>query len=256
MGVTEYSVTYRRGTGLVSGGAGTQGTYTSLDPDGLGLSGTEVQSRSPGMSTKSGRRAGMHITAPNKVTVPLHITSNLVLGVMQGGGADKVIHRGWDKNGADRVESKEAGEKVERRENKGGEAKVEGGKKIEEEDKNHKSEDMVRGGGMDMDRKMAGDELGKEESENQKEEEVREGTGCQSELVTRGESTEHLTKHNEEHDKEEVVDNKDTEENDEYMGNVTLTLFFCHILVYQSKVTGLLISEVKEMSIKTKTILD
>ncbi|KAK5860348.1 hypothetical protein PBY51_021834 [Eleginops maclovinus] len=115
IGGSEYAVTYRRGTGLVSGGTGTQGTYTSLDPEGLGLSGNEtVQSRSPGLSTKDGRRAAMHITGPTMVTVPLHITSNLAYGVLQGGG-DRVIHRGRDKEGGDRVEGKEGGEKGERR---------------------------------------------------------------------------------------------------------------------------------------------
>nr|XP_029136612.1 rho GTPase-activating protein 30-like [Labrus bergylta] len=99
IGCSEYAVTYCRGTGLVSGSGGTQGTYTALDPEGLGVTGSEtVQTRSPGLSTKVGCRAAMHITGPTMVTVPLHITSNLALGVLQGGGADRVIQRGREKD--------------------------------------------------------------------------------------------------------------------------------------------------------------
>ncbi|XP_077471617.1 uncharacterized protein LOC144085834 [Stigmatopora argus] len=105
---SEYAVTYRRGTGLVSGG--TQGTYTALDPEGLGAAdGDSAQSKSPGMSAKAGRRVAMHITGPTMVTVPLHITSNLALGLLQGGGSDRVVHRGPDKDGGDRVETEEGG---------------------------------------------------------------------------------------------------------------------------------------------------
>ncbi|XP_019739240.1 uncharacterized protein LOC109524090 [Hippocampus comes] len=100
LGGSEYAVTYRRGTGLMSGG--TQGTYTALDPEGLGGADSDsVQSSSPGISTKAGRRAAMHITGPTMVTVPLHITSNLALGLLQGGGSDRVVHRGKDKDGND-----------------------------------------------------------------------------------------------------------------------------------------------------------
>ncbi|XP_033960585.1 rho GTPase-activating protein 30 isoform X2 [Pseudochaenichthys georgianus] len=170
IGGSEYAVTYRRGTGLVSGGAGTQGTYTCLDPEGF--SGNEtLLSRSPGLSTKVGRRAAMHITGPTMVTVPLHITSNLALGVLQQGG-DSVIHRGRDKEGGDRVEGKEGGEKVERRESKAKQRKVAERQKVEEEEeeeeeKSHRGKvtvrdveevmeaegDMVIGSGRDEDKK-------------------------------------------------------------------------------------------------------
>ncbi|XP_030607963.1 rho GTPase-activating protein 30 [Archocentrus centrarchus] len=135
LGGSEYAVTYRRGTGLVSGSAGVQGTYTALDPEGLGLASNDtVQSRSPGISSKAGRRAAMHITGPTIVTVPLHITSNLALGVLQRGGADRIIHRGRDKNGGDKVESKVGAEKA-----KGVmEWNMEENKKVEEEEKSHK----------------------------------------------------------------------------------------------------------------------
>ncbi|XP_060901338.1 rho GTPase-activating protein 30 [Labrus mixtus] len=129
IGCSEYAVTYRRGTGLVSGSGGTQGTYTALDPEGLGVTGSEtLQTRSPGLSTKVGRRAAMHITGPTMVTVPLHITSTLALGVLQGGGADRVIQRGREKDGGDRVEGTEGRDRKESivKERKVEEGRVEG----------------------------------------------------------------------------------------------------------------------------------
>ncbi|XP_077372050.1 uncharacterized protein LOC144015691 [Festucalex cinctus] len=128
LGGSEYAVTYRRGTGLVGGG--TQGTYTALDPEGLGgADGDAVQSRSPGLSTKAGRRAAMHITGPTLVTVPLHITSNLAMGLLQGGGSDRVVHRGRDKDGGD----KEGGDNVERKDSGRKEMKDEGVGEAKEE---------------------------------------------------------------------------------------------------------------------------
>ncbi|XP_061549353.1 uncharacterized protein si:dkeyp-68b7.12 isoform X2 [Phycodurus eques] len=135
LGGSEYAVTYRRGTGLVSGG--TQGTYTALDPEGLGgTDGDSVQTRSPGLSTKAGRRAAMHITGPTMVTVPLHITSNLALGLLQGGGSDRVVHRGRDK---------EEGDKVERKDNVRMEMKVEELRESKEEKKEvtHRKETVL-----------------------------------------------------------------------------------------------------------------
>ncbi|XP_051943967.1 uncharacterized protein si:dkeyp-68b7.12 [Hippocampus zosterae] len=117
LGGSEYAVTYRRGTGLMSGG--TQGTYTALDPES-GTDGVSVQSSSPGISAKAGRRAAMHITGPTMVTVPLHITSNLALGLLQGGGSDRVVHRGKDKDGSDQ----EGDNYVERKHSGGMEMKV------------------------------------------------------------------------------------------------------------------------------------
>ncbi|XP_023120537.2 rho GTPase-activating protein 30 isoform X1 [Amphiprion ocellaris] len=169
IGGSEYAVTYRRGTGLVSGGAGTQGTYTALDPEGLGIIGNEgVQSRSPGLSTKVGRRAAMHITGPTMVTVPLHITSNLALGVLQGGGSDRVIHRGRDKDGGDKVEGKEAGEKVEKKESRRMEEKVEEGRKEEEKSQSSKGAVVVEGkteavGGADEEKGGGVEDKGDEE---------------------------------------------------------------------------------------------
>lgn len=217
IGGSEYAVTYRRGTGLVSGGAGTQGTYTALDPEGLGLIGSEtLQSRSPGLSTKVGRRAAMHITGPTMVTVPLHITSNLALGLLQGGGSDRVIHRSRDKDGGDRVEGKEGGEKVERSESRGKEGKV------EEEEKNPSGKVMERdtegsavaGGGEEKE--------GEEKKEEEEEEEVREECRWKPELAGGGRaSREQRVKSSnteEDNDEDAVDDDKDI---DEYMGKYT-----------------------------------
>lgn len=169
IGGSEYAVTYRRGTGLVSGGAGTQGTYTSLDPEGLGLTGNEtLQSRSPGLSTKVGRRAAMHITGPTMVTVPLHITSNLALGVLQGGGGDRVIHRSRDKDVGDRVEGKE----TERKESREMERNVEESRKVEKDEKNHSGKVTDGEGVMEAEANTVTGGDGEEEKE--KEEEARE----------------------------------------------------------------------------------
>lgn len=237
IGGSEYAVTYRRGTGLVSNVAGTQGTYTVLDPEGLGVTHNEIlQSRSPGHSTKVGRRAAMHITGPTMVTVPLHITSNLAFGVLQGAGGDRVIHRGRDKDGGERVDGKEGGEKVERRGSREMESKVEDGRKVAKEEKDLRGkvkeevvvveENPVAGG----DREEEGE--GKKEEEK---EEVREECGLKPEPVMRGRvvSGEHpaksLTSNTEaDNDEDAVNDDKDVDENDEYMGNCTyfITMIF------------------------------
>nr|XP_055059697.1 serine-aspartate repeat-containing protein I [Misgurnus anguillicaudatus] len=89
-----YAVTYRRTGGaqvsMVS--SGTPGTYNRLDSAG-GAAGSESSlqgvSRSPGMNSKADRRAGIHISGPFSVTVPLHITSGLALGVLHGGLSEK-----------------------------------------------------------------------------------------------------------------------------------------------------------------------
>lgn len=179
-------MTYRRGTGLVSGGTGTQGTYTALDPEGLGVAGNEsFQSRSPGLSTKAGRRAAMHITGPTLVTVPLHITSNLALGVLQGGGADRVVHRARDKDGGDRGEGKEGGENVDRKDNPGMEKDVEEGIKLEEEETNYRRKE--RGGVVDVEGNLVAAEGGGEEKETKEEKEDFRRTPSP---VMRGESRE------------------------------------------------------------------
>ncbi|XP_029581071.1 rho GTPase-activating protein 30 [Salmo trutta] len=101
-----YAVTFRRGQGasvsVVSGGGGTKGTYSRLDSHCSGGNSTEAlqpPSRSPGLSSKAGRRAGIHISGPFSVTVPLHITSGLAIGVLQGGGAERANHSGGEESG-------------------------------------------------------------------------------------------------------------------------------------------------------------
>ncbi|XP_044076667.1 LOW QUALITY PROTEIN: uncharacterized protein si:dkeyp-68b7.12 [Siniperca chuatsi] len=229
IGGSEYAVTYRRGTGLVSGSTGTQGTYTSLDPEGSGLPGNEtLQSRSPGLSTKVGRRAAMHITGPTMVTVPLHITSNLALGVLQGGGGDRVIHRGRDKDGGDRVDGKEEGEKVERKERREMERKVEEGRKVEKEKKNHSGKVTDREGVVDAEGNTVaggGEEEegeGKKEEEKEEEEEVSEERRSKPDVVMgcRGVSKEQRVKSvtsNTEEDNDEDAVNDDKNVDDEYM---------------------------------------
>nr|XP_057901966.1 rho GTPase-activating protein 30 [Doryrhamphus excisus]XP_057901967.1 rho GTPase-activating protein 30 [Doryrhamphus excisus] len=132
IGRSEYAVTYRRGTGLVSGG--TQGTYTALDPEGSPSTEIDsVLSKSPGLATRAGRRAAMHITGPITVTVPLHITPNLALGVLHGGGSDRVVHRGRDTEGGEKAEVKEERDPVERKDSGRMDSKMEEVGKVEED---------------------------------------------------------------------------------------------------------------------------
>lgn len=180
---SEYAVTYRRGTGCVGSSTGTPGTYTALDPEGSGAACSEsVQSRSPGHSTKVGRRAAMHITGPTLVTVPLHITSNLALGVLQGGGGARVVHRSRDRDGGDKLEAKEGQEQVEKRKTREIEWDV---KKEAEEEKEKGRRGQGTGVGGVRDKRKApvaggGPEGGSEE--NRGEEEGEEG----EEMLARG----------------------------------------------------------------------
>uniref|UniRef100_A0A4W5P861 Rho-GAP domain-containing protein n=1 Tax=Hucho hucho TaxID=62062 RepID=A0A4W5P861_9TELE len=121
-----YAVTFRRGQGasvsVVSGGGGTKGTYSRLDSHCSGGNSAEAlqpSSRSPGLSSKADRRAGIHISGPFSVTVPLHITSGLAFGVLQGGGADRGNHRGVEESG-----DKGEGGEGERQEGGGGERHI------------------------------------------------------------------------------------------------------------------------------------
>ncbi|XP_039999028.1 rho GTPase-activating protein 30 isoform X2 [Xiphias gladius] len=221
IGGSEYAVTYRRGTGLVSGGAGTQGTYTALDPEGLGVTGNEVVlSRSPGLSTKVGRRAAMHITGPTTVTVPLHITSNLALGMLQGGGSDRVIHRSREKDGRDRVEGKEERDKVERKESKEMEMEmVEEDREVDEEEKNREEvveveANTVVAGGANKEK----DEGAKEEEK--KEEEVRDfrwkpELGMEGQGLSREQETKSLDSNT--CDEDAAYNDQYGDDNDEYM---------------------------------------
>jgi len=196
-GGSEYAVTYRRGTGLVSGGAGTQGTYTCLDPEGQGPGEAPRSGASPGLSAK-GRRAAMHITGPTMVTVPLHITSNLALGVLQGGGAGRVVLRGGG-GGGHRGEGKEGGDKGRRRESRGVERKAEGevkGRRGKETD----GEEKAAGGG------------GEEAREGKKKEEEVRGECRKPEMEGGGVSKEPRAQ-------SPVSNGEENNDVDEYMGN-------------------------------------
>ncbi|XP_062337519.1 uncharacterized protein si:dkeyp-68b7.12 [Osmerus eperlanus] len=123
-----YAVTYRRGAGasvsVVSGGGGTPGTYSPLETAGTGSTGAEPhhhhhQSRSPGISSKVGRRAGIHISGPLSVTVPLHITSGLAMGVLQGVAGDMGIFRGFQGGGETMHEKVEKEDRCETEANEG-----------------------------------------------------------------------------------------------------------------------------------------
>lgn len=229
IGGSEYAVTYRRGTGLVSGGAGTQGTYTALDPDSLGIAGCEtVQTRSPGLTSKAGRRAAMHITGPTIVTVPLHITSNLALGVLQGGGSDRLIHRGRDKDGGDKAEAKEAGEKVERKEDRGMEGKVEEGGKAEEEKNNNGEKEDVN---MEWNNEEAAGEKMLEGTDKEGDGEMRGHSRPKEEPVMGGQGVfreQRAKSHNSSTGGDNDQDAKDEDQdanNSEYMGNLICVLW-------------------------------
>lgn len=192
----------------MSGGAGTQGTYTALDPEGLGMLGSEgVQPRSPGLSSKVGRRAAMHITGPTLVTVPLHITSNLALGVLQGGGSDRIVHRGREKDGGDKLDGKEGVEK-ERRERRGMEWNVEEPKKMEEKEERPKEKDKE-----ETKEEAAGEGAGEEE-ELRKPETVMGDQG-----VPEQQDAESFNR--EEEDGEDAAANdQDADDDNEYMGKL------------------------------------
>lgn len=118
------------------------------------------------------------------VTVPLHITSNLALGVLQGGGSDRVIHRGRDKEEGEGVEGNESGT-VER--------KVEGDIQVQEKRKPPRKKD--RGGVVAVEGSAVLVSGGGEDKEETKEEqEVVEGQRENPELVVRSVSREHRAK--------------------------------------------------------------
>lgn len=210
IGGSEYAVTYRRGTGLVSGGAGTQGTYTALDPDGLGPVQVQVQSRSPGLSSKAGRRAAMHITGPTLVTVPLHITSNLALGVLQGGGGDRIVHRGREKDGGDKLDWKDGAEKKERRECRGMEWNIEEPKNMEEKEERSKEKDKE-----ETKEEAAGEGAEKEEELRKPKQETAMG----DQAVPEQQEAERVNRQ-EEDGEDAAAGDRDADDDNEYMGKV------------------------------------
>ncbi|XP_030629375.1 rho GTPase-activating protein 30 [Chanos chanos] len=120
-GSSSYAVTFRRTGGasvsVVSGGSGTQGTYNRLDSGNAagGANGSQNVSRSPALQSRAERRAGIHISGPFSVTVPLHITSGLAFGVLQGGRGEEeqVPQESGDADREQKVEEKAETEKEE-----------------------------------------------------------------------------------------------------------------------------------------------
>jgi len=250
---------------VVSGGAGIQGTYNALDPegDGGGAPGGDgaqpmYPSRSPGHSSaKLGRRAAMHISGPHLVTVPLHITSNLALGVLQGGGGDRVIH--CVRDGVDWVEGKErGGGKVEPKDEKkkevgrkkkpqegggGGEEIIEGARSGGEEatflttetliedkkdEQNHMAEDRESGEKTDV--QSAGEEVGESEEMSESEgamddDQLKpvEKAGGQGPDGEQGVEIVNSELH------QDVTPDTEDDDNDEYMGNL-FTNILCYLL--------------------------
>ncbi|KAI1901210.1 hypothetical protein AGOR_G00031950 [Albula goreensis] len=130
-----YAVTYRRGGGasvsVVSGG-GTQGTYSRLDSGGGSTADGLPPPRSPGLSSRAERRAGIHISGPFSVTVPLHITSGLALGVLQGGVQREEDRTEKEVDGAENDEGGVQKEEGGAQREEGGALREEGGAQREE----------------------------------------------------------------------------------------------------------------------------
>ncbi|XP_035286155.1 uncharacterized protein si:dkeyp-68b7.12 [Anguilla anguilla] len=130
-----YAVTYRRGGGacvsVVSGG-GVQGTYSRLDSGEANEGSLPPQPRSPGITSRAERRAGMHISGPFSVTVPLHITSGLALGVLQGGGHKEEGGAQREEDGAHKEEGGAHREEDGAHKGEGGAHREEGGAHREE----------------------------------------------------------------------------------------------------------------------------
>lgn len=201
IGGSEYAVTYRRGTGLVSGSAGNQGSSPALDLEGLKSTNLETfQARSNGDSAKISRRAAMHITGPTVVTVPLHITAKLALGVLQRGGGERIIHYGRDKDEKGNVPDKEKAEEMK--------LKNDEGEKNNEEVLMDRIEDTEACGGTKE----------KSEGKNEKPQEEQEDCGYNLEMVMANRPREQpkILSSSSEQAKSVTEDN---DEASEYMGN-------------------------------------
>lgn len=203
IGGSEYAVTYRRGTGVVSGSAGNQGTSTALDLEGFKSTNHETfQTRSPGDSAKMSRRAAMHITGPTLVTVPLHITTNLAFGVLQREGGERIIHYGRDKDGKCSVPDKEMAEEMK--------IKNEEGEKNDKEVSIDRTEDTEACCQTEIE----------SEVKKEKQQEKQDDCGFKSEMVMANGSREQPKILSSDSEEAKVVTN-DTDNNEasEYMGN-------------------------------------
>lgn len=204
IGGSEYAITYRRGTGVVSGSTENQRTSSALDLEGFKSTNDELlQAKCTGDSAKMSRRAAMHITGPTLVTVPLHITNTLAFGVLQGEGSERIIQCGRDKDKKSNLPDKEKVEEIKIKKGEG--------------EKNHKDVLMDR---ME-DTETCGRTEGESEEKKEKPQEKKEDCGYKSEMVMANGSREQpriLTSDSE----EAKVITDDTEDYDganEYMGN-------------------------------------
>lgn len=155
----------------------------------------------------------MHITGPTMVTVPLHITSNLALGVLQGGGADRIIQR-RDKNGGDKAGAEKAAKKVSRvmewnvEETKKEEEEVKSEKEKSSEEDVETTEDSVAAGGAEEKTEEGAEEKGDEPKRQR---------------------AKSLLSNSEEDNKGDAKNAEQNVEDDEYMGNlnffITMTTF-------------------------------
>lgn len=197
IGDSKYAVTYRRGTGVVSGSAGNQITSTALDLEGLkSTSHDTFQSRSPGDSAKMSRRAAMHITGPSLVTVPLHITTNLAFGVLQREGGERVIHYGRDKDEQGNVPDAEIAEEM----------KI----KNEQGEKNDTEKDT----------ETCGQTAGENEESREKQQEKPKACGNESEMAMARGSTKQSKILSPDFEEANLITNvADNAEASEYMGN-------------------------------------
>ncbi|KAG5841729.1 hypothetical protein ANANG_G00169860 [Anguilla anguilla] len=129
-----YAVTYRRGGGLRERGQRRRGAG-DVQQAGFrrGQRGQPApQPRSPGITSRAERRAGMHISGPFSVTVPLHITSGLALGVLQGGGHKEEGGAQREEDGAHKEEGGAHREEDGAHKGEGGAHREEGGAHREE----------------------------------------------------------------------------------------------------------------------------
>ncbi|XP_058877042.1 rho GTPase-activating protein 30-like [Acipenser ruthenus] len=118
-----YAVTYRRGGGasvsVVGGAVG--GAEAGLGSSSL----DNLSSNSPkGRGNRAERCAGVHISGPFSVTVPLHITSGLALGVLQGANGDKGAGKAEEEKRTTAEDSPDLGAKVQQGDEEKNESEV------------------------------------------------------------------------------------------------------------------------------------
>ncbi|XP_028834551.1 uncharacterized protein LOC114789363 isoform X2 [Denticeps clupeoides] len=173
-----YAVKFRPKGGAcviaVSGVTGTPGTYNRLDT-GEGPLGTDGQSaltqsvtKSPAVASRAERRAGMHISGPFSVTVPLHITSGLALGVLHRDKEDDEPNTSTEDEGETQVKEKETDRREKSRELSDekkvqSEAAIEKAKSVEEEEIDRSTECEGGAKGERLERDISDEKLTEEQ---------------------------------------------------------------------------------------------